>query len=140
MVKYSTMKARIALPFADGAIFTHFGKTAAFKIYTLSDDKIVDTEVAATEETGHDAMGLWLIQHEVDLVICDSIGPAAQGALRAAGILLIPGISGSTDDAIARLLAGEIFPQTAATCSCGSCGSCGHTCGGSCGSSCHGHG
>ncbi len=127
------MNARIALPHEDGQIFQHFGKATQFRIYTIADDKIATSEVVPTDGAGHEALGLWLTLQGVNVVVCGGIGPGAQGALRAAGIQVFPGVEGPTDDAVQKLLSGELVQQHAATCNhhAGGCGS--HACG-----SCHG--
>ncbi len=120
------MNARIALPFEDDKIFQHFGKATHFKIYTVTENTVTSSDVLATDGTGHEALGLWLMLQGVTLVICGGIGPGAQGALRAAGIRVFPGIEGSTDDAVQKLLSGELQAQEAPTCN-------HHTHGGGCG-------
>ncbi len=131
------MTARIAIPYEDGQIFQHFGKSAQFKIYTVTDGSVAASDVVSTDGTGHEALGLWLIMQGVSLVICGGIGPGAQGALRAAGIRAVPGIEGAADEALQKFLAGELQEKETATCNhhahgggCGSHGGCGgcHNC------------
>jgi len=130
------MNARIAIPFAEDRIFPHFGKSTQFKIYTIEEDRIVSAEVLATDGAGHEILGLWLVQHGVNAVICGNIGPGALGALRAAGIPACAGVEGSPDDAIAHLLAGTLVAAETPTCP-GHGGGC-H--GGGCHGGCHGGG
>ncbi len=130
------MNAIIAIPHSHGNIFEHFGKSEEFKIYTIENDQIASSEVAATEGTGHDAVGLWLIMHGVSAVICGNIGPAALGGLAAAGIMALAGVSGSCDEAVEKFIKGELIPAESANCGCHSHGGCGSSCGG-CGG-CHG--
>ncbi len=129
------MDARIAIPYEDGNVFPHFGKSAAFKIYVVTDGKVASSEVVPADGAGHEALGLWLVMRGVNAVVCGGIGPGAQGALRAAGIWAFPGVEGSADAAIEKFLSGELVAQAAATCDrhvhAGGCGS--HGCGG-----CHG--
>jgi predicted Fe-Mo cluster-binding NifX family protein len=129
------MNARVAIPYADGKIFRHFGKSERFKIYTVTDGGIASSEVLDTDGTGHDELGIWLVRNAVNAVICSDIGPGAQGALAAAGIFVFAGIEGPADEAIADLLAGKLTTAKSATCRCrahaGGCGS--DACGG-CGS------
>lgn len=130
------MNARIAIPFADGNVFRHFGKSTQFKIYTIADDKVTASETVGTDGTGHEALGLWLLRNGVNAVICGDIGPGALGALAAAGIAALAGVEGPADDAIAKLLAGTLEASPAANCGHHAGGGCGsHGCGG-----CHGSG
>lgn len=128
------MNARIAIPFADGEISQHFGSSTLFKLYTIADDKVTETELAETGAIAHDELGLWLIQRGVNAVICGGIGPGALGALTAAGIIALAGVSGEADAAVEKLVAGTLEATSSATC--GHAGGCSSHCGGHCG---HGH-
>ena len=112
------MNARVAVPHYEGKIFQHFGKSAQFKIYTISNNTIAATEVLDTDGAGHDELGFWLVRNSVNAVICADIGPGAQGALAAAGIFVFPGIEGEADEAIKKLLAGELVSTQKASCNC----------------------
>ena len=134
------MNTTVAIPYADGEVFQHFGKSKQFRIYTVSDGKTVASETADTDGTGHEMIGLWLVTKGVDTVICGNIGPGALGVLAAAGIKTFAGVSGSADDAVAGLISGELKAAAGSTCGTRAhgegCGS--HGCGGCRG--CHGHG
>lgn len=137
------MNATIAIPFENDNVFQHFGKAAKFKIYTIENDRVVDSNIAEAEGGGHEAVGLWLVMRGVNAVICGRIGPGSLGALAAAGIAALAGIEGNADEAIGKFIAGELTPAYEPNCgghhggSCGShCGS--HGCGSRCGSGCGG--
>ncbi len=125
------MNATIAIPHDNGQIFQHFGKSAQFKIYAIENDKVVSSTIENTDGVGHETLGLWLVQHGVDAVICGNVGPGAQGALMAAGIALLAGVEGPADDAVAKLVAGTLVAANTANCGhhhgAGGCGGgCGH--------------
>lgn len=126
------MNATLAIPVEGEQIFQHFGKATTFKLYTVTDGVVTHSEVLDTEGAGHEDLAFWLLMHGVSTVICGGIGPGAQGALVAAGIVARAGVSGSADDALARFIAGALEVQTLANCGhsgggCGGhCGSCGH--------------
>ena len=97
----------------------------------------------------HQRAGPWslvgfLVQHQVNVVLCGGIGAGAQAALVQAGIQLFGGISGSVDAAAADYLAGRLVFDPNAHCNhhaheaehaCGS-----HSCHedkGGCAGSCH---
>lgn len=127
------MNATLAIPYSEGQVFPHFGKSTQFKIYVIADDRVSQSAIVETEGVGHEALGLWLIQHGVNAVICGGIGPGAQGALAAAGIALLAGVEGAADEAVRKLLAGELQASSGATCNHhGHAGGCGHHCGGCC--------
>lgn len=136
---------KIAVTYKNGNVFQHFGHTEAFKIYTVENKEIIGSEVVETAGSGHGALAGFLTAHRVDVLICGGIGEGAKTALVQAGIQLMGGVTGNTDDAVAAYLAGKLIFNPNVVCSHhddhhghgegNSCGSHGHTCGGgSCGS------
>jgi len=99
---------KLAVTYADGAIFQHFGHTQQFKLYTVEDGKIVQEQVLDTNGSGHGALAGLLQSAGVDTLICGGIGGGAQEALRSAGIKLYGGVSGKADDAVRALLDGSL--------------------------------
>lgn len=132
------MNAKIAIPVSDGEVFPHFGKASRFKIYTIEEDRVANAEVLEAGEKRHDDLALWLVFQGVNAVICDNIGPGAQGALVGAGIQPLAGVSGVADEVIAELLAGTLAAVATPTCG-GHGGHCGHHggCHGGCCGGCH---
>ena len=95
--------------------------------------------------TGHGALAGLLAEQGINVLICGGIGGGAQTALTEAGIEMVAGAQGNTDDVVEAYLKGELV-STGANCdhhhheeghSCGSHEE-GHSCGGSCGG-CGGH-
>ena len=127
---------KIAVTYAGGLIFQHFGHTAQFKIYEVENGNVVSSQVVDTDGHGHGALAGFLSAQGVDTLICGGIGGGAQMALASAGIKLYGGIAGEADEAVAALLAGTLDCDSAPNCnhqhgeghSCGS-----HGCGGHCG-------
>ena len=130
---------RIAVTYADGQIFQHFGHTAQFKIYDVAEGKVVASQVVDTNGSGHGALAGLLGGLNADVLICGGIGGGAQMALAQAGIRLYGGVSGDADEAVEALLGGILAYSPNVQCnhhdhhhedghSCGS-----HGCGGNCG-------
>lgn len=124
---------RIAVAYADGEVFQHFGKTTEFKIYEIDNDEIVDSKVFGTNGVGHGALALVLNQLKVEALICGGIGRGAKSALSAVEITILPGVTGNADDAVKAYIAGtlEYDPDVKCTeeedeheCSPSMCGSC----------------
>ncbi len=143
-------KMKIAVTYDNGNVFQHFGRTEFFKVYDVEDNKVISSEVIGSNGVGHGALAGLLSDRSVDVLICGGIGGGAQQALADAGVELIAGAEGDTDQAVEAYLKGELI-STGANCdhhhhedghSCGghedghSCGSggCGESCGGGCGS------
>ena len=131
---------KIAVTYAGGVIFQHFGHTAQFKIYNVEDGNIVSEQVIDTNDSGHGALAGLLSSLGVDTLICGGIGGGAQMALAEAGIRLFGGIAGEADAAVEALLAGELEYNPNVRCShhdhhhgeehtCGSHGCGSHSCG-----------
>ena len=132
---------RIAIPYDNGEIFQHFGRTEQFKVYDEMDGQIVLTAVVNTNGAGHGALAGFLKMGGVDALICGGIGGGARNALAEAGIKLYPGVTGSADEAAAALAAGTLQYDADAACDHhghehgegGHCGHHGHGEGGHCG-------
>ncbi len=99
---------RIAVTYADGLIFQHFGHTQQFKVYEIENGNIVSSEVIDTNGSGHGALAGLLSGLHADVLICGGIGGGAQMALAEAGIALYGGCSGDADTAVLDLLAGNL--------------------------------
>lgn len=136
---------KIAVTYDNGNVFQHFGKTENFKVYEVEDDKVVSSKVIDSNGTGHGALAGLLAEQGINVLICGGIGEGAQTALTEAGIEMVAGAQGNTDDVVEAYLKGELV-STGANCdhhhheeghSCGSHEE-GHSCGGSCGG-CGGH-
>ena len=120
---------RIAVTYANGEIFQHFGHTEEFKVYDVQDGKVVASEVVDTNGQGHGALAGVLTALKADVLICGGIGGGAQMALAAAGIKLYGGVSGRADAAVEALLAGTLDYNPAVKCSHHGEHGEGHTCG-----------
>lgn len=133
---------RIVVTYENGQVFQHFGHTAQFKLYMVEHGAVASSVVLGTNGSGHSALAGFLVQHQVDALICGGIGGGAQAALAQAGIRLYAGVQGPADDAVAALLAGRLSFSEGATCdhhhshgeghTCGEHGCGEHTCGGHC--------
>ena len=120
---------RIAVTYANGEVFQHFGHTEEFKVYDVQDGKVIASEVVDTNGQGHGALAGVLTALKADVLICGGIGGGAQMALAAAGIKLYGGVSGSADAAVEALLAGTLDYNPAVKCSHHGEHGEGHTCG-----------
>jgi predicted Fe-Mo cluster-binding NifX family protein len=99
---------KIAVTYADGMIFQHFGHTQQFKIYEVENGTILSAEVVDTNGSGHGALAGLLQALNVNVLICGGIGGGAQMALAEAGIALYGGCMGYADTAVEDLLAGTL--------------------------------
>ena len=134
---------KIAVTYAEGQVFQHFGHTPQFKVYEIEKGEILNEQVIDTGASGHGALAGLLAQQDVNMLICGGIGGGAQMALAQAGIVVMGGVMGDADDAVDALLAGRLRFDPNVRCShhdhehgeghsCGEHG-CGSHCGGHCG-------
>ena len=132
---------RIAATYDNGQIFQHFGRTEAFKVYEVEDDKVVKREIIESNGVGHGALAGLLSDNTIDVLICGGIGGGAMAALEENGIEVVAGTEGDTDAVVEAYLKGEL-ESAGVTCdhhhheeghSCGEHG-CGGGCHGGCGS------
>lgn len=72
---------KLAIPYDNGQVFQHFGKTEAFKIYDIVDGKVGPSMVMSTNGQGHGALAGLLRGLGISAVICGGIGPGAIEAL-----------------------------------------------------------
>ena len=127
---------KIAVTYADGLIFQHFGHTQQFKIYEVENGNILSSEVVDTSGSGHGALAGVLKALDVNVLVCGGIGGGAQAALQQAGIALYGGCFGYADTAVEDLLAGNLRYNPNVRCNHHDHGedhNCGeHHCGGNC--------
>jgi len=107
---------KVAVTYANGNIFQHFGKSEAFKVYVCEGNQVASSEVIGTDGQGHGALAGLLRGRSIDALICGGIGGGAQQALADAGIKLYGGVKGSCDEAVAALLAGKLSYDPAVAC------------------------
>ena len=120
---------KIAVTYENGMIFQHFGHTQEFKVYTVEDGKVIDSQIVGAGGSGHGALAGLLANHEIDALICGGIGGGAQNALASVGIRLYGGVSGEADAAVEALLAGKLDFNPNAHCDHHDHHGAGHSCG-----------
>ena len=78
------------------------------KIYEVYNDEIKNEEVLDTNGSGHGALAEFLVNNNVDVLICGGIGGGAKNALSDNGIKLYGGVSGSADEAVRSFIADKL--------------------------------
>ncbi|MGN1084987.1 MAG: P-loop NTPase, partial [Lachnospiraceae bacterium] len=118
----------------NGNVFQHFGHCEKFTLYNMSDGILMAKTVLNTDGNGHEAMVDVLVENKVKVLLCGGIGMGAMEALLAADILVVPGIEGDIDVAVAGYLDGSLCGSTQPNCRAHEAedGSCEGTCGGCC--------
>lgn len=99
-----------------GTVFQHFGHTEHFKLYTIENNEVVQSQVVDNGGFGHHDLATYLRDLGVKTLMLGNRGQGAIDALNAAGIEQIPGVSGDADKAIDAYLHGMLI--TRADCFC----------------------
>ncbi|MEE0858675.1 MAG: NifB/NifX family molybdenum-iron cluster-binding protein [Acutalibacteraceae bacterium] len=107
---------KIAVPYNNGMVFQHFGKSTEFKIYDVADFKVTNSQVVKTTTGGHSALSEFLRSNLVNCVICGGIGEGAKNMLDKFGIEIYPGVSGDADLAVEKMLNGTLIYNVATVC------------------------
>lgn len=113
---HGELKMKIAVPIKNDQIYQHFGMAAQFKVYTVENNQIASTEIIQSQGRGHGMMLGLLTENGIGCVICGGIGEGAVSAINQTSIELVAGVTGSADDAVAQLLAGELQGDLQAAC------------------------
>ena len=122
---------KIAVPYENGNVFGHFGKTENFKMYDAEHGKTIKFEIVSTDGKGHGEHVAFLAANGVDILLCGGIGDGARTALENAGIKLYGGVTGNTDEVVESFLGGSLHYNPEAHCTHHEHehGAGGHTCG-----------
>jgi len=110
------MKLAATYDTTTNTIFQHFGKTQNFKIYTVEDNKIIESKVIDNGGFGHHDLATYLKNLGVEILILGNRGQGAIDALNAAGIKQLAGITGDPDKAVEAFLAGTLKDNPDAKC------------------------
>ena len=107
---------RLAIPYDNGQVFQHFGRSEQFKLYEVNDGTVGRSRIIENNGAGHGALVTLLAQEHVDVLICGGIGAGAQNALKEAGIRFYGGVQGEADKAAADFAAGRLAYGPAVHC------------------------
>lgn len=126
------MKIAVTYDKNDNTVWQHFGRTEAFKVFEVEENKIVSSEVVDSNCGGHGALPGFIAGLGAEVVICGGLGAPMAEAIVSMGMELYPGVIGDADAAVASYLAGELESNDEAVhtgCHHGHDHEEGHTCG-----------
>jgi predicted Fe-Mo cluster-binding NifX family protein len=94
---------------SDGVeVSPHFGRCQFYELVDVAEGAVIGRERMANPGHAPGQLPMLMQQRQVDYVVCGGAGPRAQGILNDIGIGLIVGVSGTMEDAIAAIAAGDI--------------------------------
>ena len=109
---------KIAHPTEDGTtIFGHFGKTPAFKVYTVEDGKIVDEQLVKSPGHVCGAIGQYMALWGVEVVIAGGMGGGPLSSLAENKVDVYLGVTGDGRTAVESYLNGTLESGNA-VCNC----------------------
>lgn len=111
-----TTQGIIAVTYDNGSVFQHFGRTEAFKFYTVENKAVTSSEIISTNGVGHEPLAQWLKDHGANVLLCGNMGPGARKALQQAGLPFYCGVQGSCDEAVQAFLEDRLQYNPDATC------------------------
>lgn len=107
---------KIAVTYSNGKVFQHFGHCKEFRIYEVSEGKIISAKTVSPLGSGHGALAGFLRLMGAEVLICGGIGGGAREALVAADIKLYPGVEGDCDECVKALLENSLKYDPDKTC------------------------
>lgn len=97
-------------------VFQHFGHCETFTVFEVEGNSLVGKSTLKNAGSGHAATVDLLKEMGVNVVICGGIGSAAMGLLMDEDILVVPGMQGDIEVAVASFLDGATVTSTVANC------------------------
>ncbi|MFV0313830.1 MAG: NifB/NifX family molybdenum-iron cluster-binding protein [Anaerotignum sp.] len=95
---------RVAIPTRDGKIETVFSRAEKFTIYDV-EIELVKSKI--TVEIDKKDLSDFLVDEEINIMVCGRISSASRNVLRLKRVELIYGVSGVADEIMVRYLSGE---------------------------------
>lgn len=99
---------RIAIATENQGVCQHFGHCPEYTIYTIEDKEIQKTEVIPNPGHRPDFLPGYLHQQSVDVIIAGGMGPKAQKHFEEAGIDVILGVVGLTEQVAEQYINGVV--------------------------------
>ncbi|MBR3771380.1 MAG: NifB/NifX family molybdenum-iron cluster-binding protein [Clostridium sp.] len=94
----------IAVSYEDGKIFSNVGDTEQFKVYEVEEGAITGTELCESRGNGREMVVAFVMQHDIDVLICGRICDGAKEAVEKAGVEVCGCVEGVADEAVRAYL------------------------------------
>ncbi len=98
----------IATTYKDGKVSDHFGQTKAFMIYEIENGKIVNSHVEDNRGLSHGSLVDILVENNVNVLICGTVGTGAINIMNSYNIECVPGTFGDSEKVVYDYLAGNV--------------------------------
>ena len=101
----------IATTYKDKMISDHFGRTEAFKIYEINNGKIINSKIVDNQGLSHGNLVNILVENNVNVLICGTVGNGAINIMNSYNIECIPGTFGESDNVVNDYLDGNTIQR-----------------------------
>lgn len=98
---------KIAVPYENGQVAQELAACREYMILTITGGDLESKELVPCPGSGATAMLTFIGLYQVDVLICGKLSIAARNALEMLGVLLVPGVTGSCEEAVAKFIVGE---------------------------------
>ena len=102
---------KVAIPTRNNAVDDHFGHCAGYTVYTIGDDKKIQSKEALPSPAGcgcKSNIASVMQEMGITVMLAGNMGNGALNVLSNHGIKVYRGCSGNTDDLIRQFLSGEV--------------------------------
>lgn len=109
---------KLALPFEQGRVNQHFGRSKEFVVVEVEGQTIKGKKTVSAVNLMHNHGGLagLMLNEGVDVVITGGIGAKALQALEEAGLKVLTGADGTIDEVVNRFVNGALDENRGACC------------------------
>lgn len=98
----------IAVPLDGDDIAGKFSDCRKFKVYQAKETDIVESHVIDAPDLSQGSIPGFLLEDEIEIVLCDNIGGETMNMMTKCDILVLPGARGNADEAVGKLLRAEL--------------------------------
>ncbi len=109
---------KIAIPYQDGMVFPHFGRSEFFLIAEVEDGKVIAKNIIGNGGNSHGAIAAYLDGLETDIILCTGMGEPMQKRMEGFGIDVYMGCQGSAEDILQEYLDGTLQNNPDIICPC----------------------
>ena len=98
---------KIAIAYEAGLVAKSLSSCQEFLILAEENGEPTGKELVTCLGDGHVRLLSFIGQYAIDVLICGELGIASRNALEMLGVLLVPGVTGSVEEAAAKFVVGE---------------------------------
>ena len=98
---------KIAIPYEDGQVVQALSDCRSLMILTTEGAEPVSKDLLPCADMSAAALMKLIGLQQIDVFICGRLGISTRNALEMLGVVIVPGVTGSCEEAAAKFLTGE---------------------------------